>query len=176
MADPRKARAVPMPTDGALAPLYRGADLLDAFAVSMPAGTDHDLERFARAAFERPAGWIRALTRMRDVVMAGLGAKSTSAIAAEAAARGPVIGYFPVLSASPTELVFGMDDRHLDFRAAIRLRATETGDREVVTATVVHCHNRFGRAYLAIIAPFHRAIVRASLEHGARELEARAVR
>ncbi|HEV3177687.1 MAG TPA: DUF2867 domain-containing protein [Stellaceae bacterium] len=38
--------------------------------------------------------------------------------------------------------------------------------------TVVHCHNRLGRTYLAVIAPFHRAIAQANLERAAREMEA----
>jgi hypothetical protein len=37
--------------------------------------------------------------------------------------------------------------------------------------TVVHCHNRLGRTYLAVIAPFHRAIARANLEQAARVME-----
>jgi len=52
-----KAYAVPVPTDSALAPLYVGADLLDAFAIHLPAGASDDLEVLARAAFERQAGW-----------------------------------------------------------------------------------------------------------------------
>jgi hypothetical protein len=175
MADVRRARAVPMPTDGALVPLYQGADLLDAFAVSLPIGTCFDLVAIARAAFEHPAGWIHVLTQIRDTIMSVVGVKSSSAIGVEAAACGPVIGYFPVLSASPGELVIGVDDRHLDFRAAIRLRASDTGGCEVVAATVVHCHNTLGRAYLTIIAPFHRIIVRANLERAVRELVASAV-
>ncbi|MGA2292787.1 DUF2867 domain-containing protein [Bradyrhizobium sp.] len=87
-----KAHAVPVPSDSVLAPLYVGADLLDAFAIHLPAGPDDDLEVLARARFERPAGWIRALTRVRDAVMATVGVKSSRAIGAAAAARGPVIG------------------------------------------------------------------------------------
>ncbi len=51
-----KARAVPMPSNSVLAPLYAGADLLDAFAIQLPAGASDDLEALARAGFERPAG------------------------------------------------------------------------------------------------------------------------
>ena len=53
-----KARAVPVPSDSVLSPLYVGADLLDAFAIHLPAGASDDLEVLARALFERQAGWI----------------------------------------------------------------------------------------------------------------------
>ena len=166
-----KARAVPVPSDCVLAPLYVGADLLDAFAIHLPVAASDDLEVLARAAFERPAWWIRALTWLRDAVMATVGVKSSRAIGAAAAARGPVIGFFPVLSKSAGELVVGEDDRHLDFRVGILLRTGAAGGRELVVATVVHCHNRLGRTYLAVIAPFHRAIARASLERAAKVME-----
>jgi hypothetical protein len=44
-----KAHAVPVPSDSVLAPLYVGADLLDAFAIHLPAGASDDLEVLARA-------------------------------------------------------------------------------------------------------------------------------
>ncbi|MCP4619876.1 MAG: DUF2867 domain-containing protein [Bradyrhizobium sp.] len=166
-----KARAVPMPSSSVLSPLYAGADLLDAFAIRLPVGASDDLEVLARAGFERQAWWIRALTRVRDVVMATFGVKSSRAVGLAAAARGPVIGFFPVLSKSATELVVGEDDQHLDFRVTIQLRADAVNGRELVVGTVVHCHNRLGRIYLATIAPFHRVIARASLEQAARAVK-----
>src|SRR5438132_5231445 len=166
-----KAHAVPVPSDSALAPLYVGADLLDAFAILLPAGASDDVEVLARIGFERQAGWIRALTWVRDAVMATVGVKSSRAIGAAAAARGPVIGYFPLLSRSAGELVVGEDDRHLDFRVAILLRTGAAGGRALVVVTVVHCHNQLGRTYLAVIAPFHRVIAGARLEQAARAME-----
>jgi hypothetical protein len=126
-----KARAVPMPSNSVLAPLYAGADLLDAFAIQLPARASDDLELLARAALERQAWWIRALTRVRDVVMATVAVKSSRAVGLAAAARGPVIGFFPVLSKSATELVVGADDWHLDFRVTIQLRADAANGREL---------------------------------------------
>jgi hypothetical protein len=166
-----KAHAVPVPSDSVLAPRYVGANLLDAFAIRLPAGANDDLEGLARAGFERPAWWIRALTRVRDAMMAPVGVKSSRAVGAAAAARGPVIGFFPVLSKNARELVVGEDDRHLDFRVALLLRTGAAGGRELVVVTVVHCHNWLGRTYLAAIAPFHRVIARASLEQAARAVE-----
>jgi hypothetical protein len=167
-----KARGVPVPSDSVLAPLYAGADLLDAFAIHLPGGASDNLEVLARALFERQAGWIRALTWVRDAAMATVGVKSSRAIGAAAAARGlQVIGYLPLLSKSAAELVMGGDDRHLDFRVAVLLRTGAAGGRELVVVTVVHCHNRLGRTYLAVIAPFHRTILLANLERAVRVME-----
>ncbi|HEX8612180.1 MAG TPA: DUF2867 domain-containing protein [Telluria sp.] len=165
-----KARAVPMPGNSVLAPLYANADLSDAFAIQLPVEASDDLEVLARTAFERQAGWIRALTRVRDMVMATVGVASSRAVGLAGAERGLVIGYLPLLSKSATELVMGADDRHLDFRVTIQLRADAANGRELLAATVVHCHNRLGRIYLATIAPFHRVIMRANLERAVREM------
>jgi hypothetical protein len=167
-----EAYAVPIPSDSVLAPLYGGADLLDAFAIHLPAGASDDPEVLARVAFERQAAWIRALTWVRDTVMATVGVKSSREIGAAAATRGlQVIGYFPVLSKSAGEMVVGGDDRHLDFRVAVLVRTDAQGRRELVVVTVVHCHNQLGRTYLAVIAPFHRTILRANLERTVRMIE-----
>ena len=159
-----------MPHNSLLTPLYAGADLLDAFAIQLPVEASDDLETLARTAFEHQAGWIRALTRIRDMVMGTVGVASSRAVGVAGAARGPVIGYLPLLSKSATELILGADDRHLDFRVTIQLRADAAHGRELLAGTVVHCHNRLGRGYLAAIAPFHRVIVRANLERAVREM------
>lgn len=165
-----KARAVPAPPESVLASLYAGADLVDAYAIRLPSGASHDLEALARAGFERQAWWIVALTRVRDVVMATVRVKSSREVGRNAASRGAVIGFFPVLSKGAGELVMGENDRHLDFRLALLLRPSVAGDRELVAITVVHCHNWLGRTYLGAIEPFHRVIVPASLEQSSRAL------
>lgn len=165
-----KARAVPMPGNSVLAPLYADADLLDAFAIELPVEASDDLEVLARIALERQAWWIRALTGVRDVVMAPAGVASSRAVGLAGAAHGPVIGFLPLLSKSATELILGADDLHLDFRVTVQLRANAANARELLAGTVVHCHNRLGRIYLATIAPFHRVIMRANLERAVTEM------
>lgn len=165
-----KAYAVPIPGDSVLAPLYADADLADAYAIRLPAEASDDLEALARTVFERQAWWIRALMGVRDAVMATVNVKSSRAVGLAGAARGPVISFFPLLSKTATELIMGADDRHLDFRITVQLRADAANGRELLVGTVVHCHNRLGHIYLATIAPFHRVILRANLERAVRAL------
>jgi hypothetical protein len=170
-----KARAVPAPPACALAPLYAGADLLDAYAILLPEGASGDIAVLARAVLAEQAGWVKALMRVRDGVMGLFGVKTSKAIGRAAEAKAVItggeghIGFFPVRGRSERELIVGEDDRHLDFRASVLLRATADGaGRELVATTVVHCHNRLGRVYLRVIGPFHRVIVRGNLDRAAR--------
>ena len=106
--------------------------------------------------------------------MATVAVKSSRAVGLAAAARGPVIGFFPVLSKSMTEFVVGADALQLDFRVTIQLRADAANGRELLAGTVVHCHNRLGRIYLTTTAPFHRVIARASSEQATRTMKIQA--
>jgi hypothetical protein len=45
----------------------------------------------------------------------------------------------------------------------IDVAPADSGQR-VTATTVVRTHNRLGRAYLAVVLPFHRLIVRAMLD------------
>lgn len=78
--------------------------------------------------------------------------------------------FFPVLAVEANELIVGANDSHLDFRIAVvhrQRRETPTNQKEVVLASVVRCHNRTGKLYITLIAPFHRLVVRAMLKRAA---------
>lgn len=157
----------PAPIDSALAPQYPGADLVDAFATLLPARATNDMDQLARAVLAQPAWWMKALMASRDAAVAPLGVKTSRAIARERQASDR-IGFFPVQARTSRELIVGEDDRHLDFRASILLQDGPDGARTLTMITVVHCHNRLGRWYLAVIAPFHGMIVRANIARAAR--------
>ena len=78
---------------------------------------------------------------------------------------GQSLNFFPVRSVSAEEIILGEDDRHLDFKIAIR---RDDGNR-ISLATWVHCHNRLGRSYLRAIHAFHVMIVRSQLAKMARQ-------
>ena len=160
----RGVREVPPPAESGVASWF-DADLADAFAVPIdPADVAKGIDNLARCALD-PAPWIRLLLGLRDALVAGFGVKTTQEVRRAAIAdNADRIDFFRILARSDRELILGEDDRHLDFRLSLLLRARpdSSGD-ELVATTVVRCHNALGRVYLALIARFHRLVVISNL-------------
>jgi len=137
-----------------------GAQFADAFRVTVS-----DAKLNARAAaeriFSRIPRWVQMLLDLRNAIVAPFGLKTSAEGEAKA---GGMVGMFPVLSETAGQLIAGFNDHHLDFRVVIDV--TPVGgsrDQDVTATTLVLTHNRFGRAYLAAIMPFHRLITRSIL-------------
>ena len=159
-------KSVPVPSRSGITHLYKSMNLADAFAIRLPAGTSGNPDLLARFILSHQPSWIGWLMKVRDTIVACFGLKT----ARQLASLTNRVGIFKVYSANQTEIVLGEDDKHLDFRISI-LCSGETepeGSRQLVFSTVVHCHNRLGRAYIFVIAPFHRMVVKASLLRAAR--------
>ncbi len=138
--------------------LLAGAQFTDAFRIAMD-GSPLDARTAAERMMGRSPRWVATLLRLRNVLVAPFGLKTSDAGARSTA---DAIGIFPVLSETPGRLVAGLDDHHLDFRVVVDV--VSTGKRQQVTSTtLVRTHNFLGRSYLAIILPFHRLVVRAML-------------
>ncbi len=140
------------------AALLAGAQFIDAFRIAT-ARPDLDARHAAEAMVARQPRWIEWLLALRNFIVAPLGLKTSGA--ADGAAR-DMIGIFPVVSETPERLVAGFNDKHLDFRLVVDV-ASAGAVRSITATTLVHTHNWFGRAYLAVILPFHRLIVPAML-------------
>jgi hypothetical protein len=167
-----RARPVPLPPESAIARCYASTNLADAFSIELPAQASTDPEVLARFIFAHQAPWIGRLMAVRDAVVAGFGLKTAKHLAAlEAGSGGSArLSIFKVYSASRTEVVLGEDDKHLDFRLSVLCSSTSSpgAKRQLIMSTVVHCHNRLGRLYIFLIAPFHRLVVQSSLRSAAR--------
>jgi hypothetical protein len=167
--DTLRARRVALPGAVRVAPLYPGAYLADAYAIGLPPGVTGDALQFARCVLERQAPWVDRLMWLRDRLVAGFGIKTAESLRSKVEPGAPRIGLFRIYETHPEEVVLGEDDSHLDFRVSVFLPpAAADGTREVVTVTVVHCHNLVGRSYIRLIDPFHRLVVRSGLERAAR--------
>ena len=160
-----------LPRQSAVTDAYASVNLADAYSVALPPTASTDPEVLARFIFAGQPAWIAALMRLRDAIVAGLGLKTARQLQSlEARDKSARVGIFKIYSRNAAEIVMGEDDKHLDFRVSVLCepQSPATGERRLVLSTVVHCHNRLGRAYILLIAPFHRAVVQASLRRAAR--------
>ncbi|MBR0794058.1 DUF2867 domain-containing protein [Bradyrhizobium jicamae] len=136
--------------------LLAGAQFIDAFRIET-AQAGLDARHATEAMITRQPRWIELLIALRNILVAPFGLKKSGAGTGR-----DMIGIFPVVSETPERLVAGFNDKHLDFRLVVDV-ATAGPRRNVTATTLVLTHNRFGRAYLAVILPFHRLIVPAML-------------
>lgn len=133
-----------------------GGDLLLAFAGSAPA-------------------WVDALMAARNQVVGRLGLKTGPM---PATLKGPLqvgqyLGMFQVHHLGPDLALMGEDDRHLDFRIFVRVDRAKVpagGAAELVVSTWVRPNNWAGRAYLAVVWPFHWLISKVMVSRLARLL------
>ena len=75
-------------------------------------------------------------------------------------AVGDKIGPWPIFALTEHEIVAGRDNSHMDFRLSV-LRERDAYGSTVTVSTVCTTHNRFGRLYMNLVEPFHRAGVKA---------------
>jgi hypothetical protein len=136
--------------------LLAGAQFIDAYRIAID-GAALDARKAAEKMFARTPRWVEALLDLRNMIVAPFGLKTSGY--GEPACRG-MVGLFPVVSETPQRLIAGFNDHHLDFRVVVDVAPAGRG-QQVTTTTLVLTHNWLGRAYLAIILPFHRLVVRA---------------
>ena len=141
-------------------------NLADTFAIQLLADASGNPEVLARFILLHQPAWVGWLTQARDAIVARFGLKTAKHLASLA----DRVGVFKVYSANETEIVLGEDDKHLDFRVSFLCSgaAGPGGSHPLLVSTVVQCHNRWGRLYTFVIAPFHRLVVKASLGRAAR--------
>lgn len=138
------------------APLLAGAgagalpriDTADAFSTDLVQGDGTDPTAWTADIFGASPPWVGFLMRVRHVLMRPFGVVT---------AEGAPSALFPVHSTTPTELVAGIDDKHLDFRVVVTV---DDAAARVTLTTVVHIHSTLGRLYWGVVRHVHPAVVR----------------
>ena len=148
----QSVQKIDLPAQSALHQQRTQGDFLDCYSVA----SDVDPRRAAEIITDFP-GWAKFLLIIRGVITGPFG---LSAGGPEAEDK---LGPFPVQSETPTEVIAGFDDKHLNFLVSV---LSDNG--RVSLATWVSPHNIGGRIYLAAIMPFHIAIARNALARVAR--------
>jgi hypothetical protein len=153
-ARPGRVYAIPVPATTLLSGALPYVDWSDAYAV-LPAGDipRRDPQAWADAIFAGPPVWVRALFAVREVLVRTVGIE-----------RGGR-HVFATVDWRPDEVLIGIDQGHLAFRASVLV---EPG--RVVLSTVVQLRNRRGRAYSALVRRIHPWVVRGMLSRAARKL------
>ncbi len=141
----------PLPKSSHLWPLVQTGDFIDGYAVR----SDSSPSEAAKIGLSMP-NWTKALMGLRNAIVKPLGLKTDTSDAGPDA-------IFPVAHETDDELILGTDDTHLNFRIAIKREG-----EMIHMATWVHRNNALGRAYLAVIMPFHVLIVRDCMKRIAR--------
>jgi hypothetical protein len=139
--------------------LLPGAQFIDAHRVDIGEVALDARQACIRMVLHGPR-WIDALLRVRNVLVAPFGLKTSGE---GAPAPGGLIGLFPVVSETPERLVAGFNDYHLDFRIVVDVNGVEA--RQVTSTTLVRTHNLMGRVYLTLVMPFHKLVVRSMMRH-----------
>ncbi len=137
----------PLPVSSALHQMRTPGDFLDCYRVA----SDMAPRAAAEIITDFP-GWAQLLVKLRGIVTAPFGLKQSGPEGVDS------VGFFPVISDTPTELIAGFDDKHLNFRVSV-----VQNDGHVHLATWVSPHNIGGRLYLTAILPFHILIAREAL-------------
>jgi hypothetical protein len=156
---PGTVTAVPVPRTPLLACALPRVDWSDAYAVALPRHAPaRPPEEWADAIFRAPPLAVRILFGAREVLVRLVGIQPGTRRA------------FDLVSWSPNEVLLGIDQKHLGFRASVLVQP----DR-VVVSTIVEVRNRRGRAYSALVRRVHPLVVRRTLAHAARQLAGRPV-
>ena len=118
------------------------------------------MREIAQATVGSMPRWSSWLLKIRNTVVRPFGLKPDGMI--DAPESNDRIDICPILDERADRIVLGLDDAHLNFRIVIEHNSQETGNQIRVT-TLVQRHNLFGRMYIAVIKPFHKAIATASI-------------
>lgn len=166
-----RATPVSVPPESEIATAYASTNLADAYSIELPPGASTNPELLARFIFAHQAPWVGGLLAVRDAVVDRFGLKTAKQLMSlNTERKSERVGIFRIYRTSPTEVILGEDDKHLDFRLSVLCsnQPTPGGKSHLTLSTVVHCHNRLGRLYILVIAPFHRLIVQSTLRRAAR--------
>lgn len=162
---------VPLPPGSLAAASLSRIDYADAYLARLPAGHHYTLDEAVALVFATAPGWVKGLLQLRNALVRPFGLKvDPPGPAADKSAPllpGARLGLFRVFARRPDELLLGEDDRHLDFRVSLLLRDEGEAQWAIVT-TVVSFHNALGRAYFAVVRPFHQLIVPALIRRALR--------
>ena len=154
-----------VPSQSALKPSVPVASFYDAFAAPLTSSSLTPTEIFLHAISATPH-WVNFLMSVRNAAIRPFGLKDVGAMRAAAGKpatayrEGDQIGIFTIFSQTETELLLGINDRHLDVRVSV-LKPGGNPPLSYIVSTVVTVNNWLGRLYMIPVGRIHPLVVKA---------------
>lgn len=121
----------------------------------------YSIEDIGKAFFTSAPTWVDKLFEFRNKLVSFWGLKTSGNVSNRSqllqdfrCEPGEQLGLFKVYSKTPHEVIFGQDDKHLDFRVSL----LKTDNNILYLTTVVQFHNWFGKFYFIPVKFFHKLI------------------
>lgn len=117
-------------------------------------------------------GWIYSLMNLRNAVVKPLGLATGKADEdiSDIKKDSDWLSAAPILSETSEMMVFGLNDSHLDFKAAVTIQDEPQNQQRISIETVVKFNNFAGRSYFFFVKPFHKIIIKTFLQRLSDEL------
>ncbi len=155
-----KVKEEKAPKTKAIETALKQVDFKDTFST-----TNHkdNLKTVAHLIFGTFPKWVSVLMNLRNALVKPFGLKVDMPKDYNVDYKvGGYNGFFKIYNILDDELIIGADDKHLKFRVSI-YNSTEIQFNIKVT-TLVEYNNTFGKIYMAIVAPFHRVVVKSMVK------------
>lgn len=162
-----------VPLEAIEAVCFDRVDFADAFHAPL-ATKKQSIHEMYQVIFAHQPRWVKSLMQLRSWMVAPVGLKGSMGLPddylelASTYRVGDKICGWEIYSQSENQLVTGMNDKHLDFRVCLQRYNGESAER-VSLSTIVKLNNIYGKAYLALIMPFHKAIARSLIQNAVTE-------
>jgi Protein of unknown function (DUF2867) len=170
-----------LPVESVLLLENKKYDFIDSFAGKI---IDIDntitIQKVGKAFFTSSPKWVDKLFTFRNKIVSIFGLKTSGKITDRKTQldnfdceEGQQLGLFKVFSCTTNEVIFGEDDKHLNFRVSLFMENhdEDTRQKTVTISTTVEFNNWFGKLYFLPVRPFHKVIVPVMLRGIIEELE-----
>ena len=136
------------------------------------------ITELGKAFFAPPPKWISVLFNIRNKLVAKIGLKIPDRKMGENIEHlsfepSQQVGFFKVLSKTEDEILFGEDDKHLNFKVSLLQERDpqDNGIKRLTCSTVVKYNNWLGRVYFFIVKPFHQMVVPSMMKRMIKEID-----
>ena len=123
--------------------------------------TNHfnSIQEIANLIFNNTPRWVEILFAIRNFLVGLVGLKTKPPEDySEAFKVGGYVGFFRIYNIEENEVLMGLDDSHLNFRASVY----NSKDKQfnIKITTLVEYNNFKGKVYFFFVKPFHRIVVK----------------